>query len=101
MDFTALMGGDKIEQRPDVDENYIEQFRQSMISDGYLKAKRSVQNAVIRFVGKAADSLALRTELEQMSGPPPEQPVIPPQVQATGLPMPAMQPMGQGQPAMG
>lgn len=104
MDFTALMGGDKIEQRTDVDEKYIEQMRKLMISDVYLKAKRSVQNAVIRFVGKAADSLALRTELEQLSGPPPEQPQMPQQIQATGLPMPPMpQPgmMPQGQPPMG
>jgi hypothetical protein len=67
VDFTELMGGNKVEQRQDTTPEYIEQFRKMMISDEFLKAKKSVQNKVLAFVQKAQESLDLRTELEQMS----------------------------------
>lgn len=95
IDFTELMGGNKVKQRDDVTAEYIEQMRKLMISDEYLKAKASLQNSVIKFVTEAANNLALRTELDQMSAqqPPATEP-LPAQVMATGLVPPSMPAMG-------
>lgn len=98
IDFNDLMAGDKVEQREDVDHKYVEQMRKLMISDEYLNAKVKIQNAVIKFVSKAAESLDLRTELEQMSAqePSPAEP-LPAQVMQT-MPPPAPMGMAPGMP---
>lgn len=85
VDFTELMAGDKVKDREDPTPEYIEQMRKLMISDEFLKAKTAIRNAVVKFVEKAAMSLQLRTQLDQMSAPPPP-------------PAPAMPPPGIGQP---
>lgn len=91
VDYTELMAGKKVKQRDDVDADYINQFRKLMITDKFMRAKVSVQNKVIAFVREAANSLALRNELDELSSPPP--PPVPPQVLATGAMPPAPAPM--------
>ncbi len=103
VDYTELMGGNKVEQRKDITPEYLEQFRKLMIGDEYLKAKAKLQMAVIKFVAKAQESLDLRTELEQMSTQqqPTQQP-LPPQIAMSGLQpaAPAMPGAVPGQPPL-
>lgn len=108
VDFTELMAGKEVKQRPNPSADYVEQMRQNMITDEFLKAKKSIQNKVVKFVQKAANSLAVRTELEQMSqdNAKPAQPQeIPAQIMQTMQPMVPpqipMQPPMMGQPPMG
>lgn len=64
VDFTELMAGKDVEQRDDPTSAYIEQMRQNLISDEFLKAKKSIQEKVLKFINKALDSLELRNQLE-------------------------------------
>lgn len=103
VDFTELLAGKKVDQRQDPTADYLEQMRKLMISDDYLNAKASVKNNIIKFVQKAADSLAVRTALDQASSQeeqnPPAAP-IPPDIQATEFPGAMGAPMGQPMGAM-
>lgn len=93
VDFTELMDSKKVDQRDDITSDYINQMRKLMITDSFLKAKSKVQNSIIKFVKVAAEGLALRSELDQISAPPP--PPVPPQVLATGaIPAPPAMPGG-------
>lgn len=112
-DYTSLLAGNKTEQREDVTNAYIEQFRKKMISDEFFKAKGKIRDGIIKFVDKALSSLEVRTELDELTKQEEEQPTqvpLPQAVQATipqapqppmmpapmtGTPMqPAMPPMG-------
>jgi hypothetical protein len=115
-DFTRLMDGEKVEQREDVTNAYIEQFRKKMITDAFFKAKSSVRSAIIKFVDKAYSSLEVRTEIDELTKQEEEQPTqvplpqavqatIPPQPQMPMMPTPMngtpMQPMQPPMPQMG
>jgi hypothetical protein len=99
VDFTELMANKSPKQRDDATMDYIEQMRKLMISDNFLKAKKSLQNKVIKFVNETVESVALRQELDQQTAPPPPPP-IPAPVQATMPPPMMVQPLPQGQPGM-
>lgn len=90
VDFAELMDGNKVEQRDDASQEYIEQMRKLMITDKFLKAKTGIQTKIIEFVKKAVESLALRTELDQMSAPPPPPPIPAPVQQTMPAPAPPM-----------
>jgi hypothetical protein len=103
MDFTALMGGQKVEQRDDITPKYLDTFRRQMISDQFLNPKKTskkVRKAVIAFANDAMVRLALRTELDEASDAPlTPPPPLPQDVQATLPPQqPMMQPPMPGQP---
>lgn len=102
VDFTELMDGKKVNDRKDPTAEYLEQMRTLMISDEFLNAKRNIQMNIIEFVKRAADSLAIRTALEEASGSVEQQTApIPPAITATGLqpPMPPnIMPPGMGVP---
>jgi len=100
VDFTELMAGKKPDFRENPTAQYIEQMRKLMISDEFFNAKEKIQQAVIDFVKKERDSLAIRTALEQVSSDEEKQTQpVPQSVQATMLqPNPAI--MQPGAPQM-
>lgn len=106
VDFTELMAGKKVDQRTDPTVDYLEQMRKLMISDDYLKAKDKIKKNIVTFVRAAADSLAVRTALDQASSQeeqnPPTEP-LPPSIVATEPPVPPMggMPMGSMAPGVG
>lgn len=91
IDFTQLMAGKKVEPQDDPTIEYINQLRENMVSDAFLKAKPKIQRNVIEFVNKALDSYEVRKELNALAGQEDQQPPntpLPPQVQATIPPAP-------------
>lgn len=96
MDFTALMKGEKVEQRDDITPAYLDQFRKQMISDEFLDPKSKITNkikkAIIAFANTAMLRLALRTELDEASDAPLPPEPLPPEIQATLPPPPPPQP---------
>lgn len=95
MDFTELMHNRTPDQREDITPEYLEQFRKKMITDEYLNAKKKTQQKVIDFVLKAAESLAMRSAIDQLSSEPEQPESLPKQVEATVMP-PAMPMSGVG-----
>jgi hypothetical protein len=110
VDFTELLHGKKPDPRVNPTAEYLEQMRKLMINDDFLVAKDKVQHNIIAFVKKAAQSLAIRNALEQVSSTEKqEQPTapLPPAIQQSEFPgqvNPAASPMGlpvQGPPPGG
>lgn len=111
MDFTALMQGEKVEQRDDITPAYLDQFRKQMISDQFLNEKVSnkIKKGIIDFATVAMTRLAIRSELDEASDAPLPPPPLPPEIQATmpppapimpgmaGIPGSPAQPMPMGQ----
>lgn len=109
MDFRALMGGAKPDQREDVEQQYLNQFLRLMITDAFLQAKPTLQQKVLKFYRDAKAKFDLKEQIAQIAGPetdpegvPPAQPQAPGMMGQPGMPgMPgAPMPPGQGQPPM-
>jgi hypothetical protein len=107
VDFIEIMAGRPCKPRDDATREHILTHRKQMLTDGFLKAKTSVQKAFVKHIQDEIKSLELRTTLDQMSqqgleelNPDvPIQPPMPQQPQNPATPsggMPQMQPPGMG-----
>lgn len=67
VDFVEIMAGKKIKPREEAGVAHILTHRKQMITDEFLKAKTSVQLAMLKHVEPELRSLELRTALDQMS----------------------------------
>jgi len=115
MAYTLIMNDVEPEEPKDCNKEYILTLRKLMLSDGFLKAEKKYQNAFLKFVNKAIDSLEKRTALDQMAQQgiqmlEPNVPLQPPQPEQMGAmpgmpPAPGMPPQGMppttGMPPMG
>ena len=108
MAWTMVKNGEKPEDPKDCTKEFVLTLRKIMLTDDFLQNQKSIQNAFIKFVEKALQSLEARTSLDQMAEQgvemldvkQPIQPPQPPQPPMGGMPpqMPNAQPMPMGAP---
>jgi hypothetical protein len=96
VDYVEIMNGKEAKPRDDASQEHILTHRKQMLTDDFLKAKRSIQNKLLTHIEKELSSLELRTSLDEMSqeGPQMLDPKIP--IQPPPPPMPQPQPMMPG-----
>lgn len=88
--YIEIMAGKKPEPPDECTKEFILTLRKIMLQDEFLNAPKAKQNAFIKYVNKAIDSLELRTALDQVSAqgvqgldpnvplPPPQSAIMPP-----------------------
>lgn len=108
VDFIEIMDGKKVKPHDDATVAHVLSHRKQMITDKFLKAKRTIQTAMLDHVEAELHSLELRQALDQMSQPPQgldvqNEPQLPPPMPVMPqMGMPSMQPpMPQGMPPAG
>lgn len=112
VDYIEIMAGKEAKPRDDASKEHILTHRKQMLTDDFLKAKRSIQGKLLSHIEKELESLELRTSLDQMSNEDvellnpaiPIQPLMPPQpppMPMAGGGMGAMPPPGGTPPMAG
>ncbi len=109
VDYVDIMNGREAKPRDDASKEHVLTHRKQMLTDEFLKAKKSVQNAFLTHVQKELASLELRDDLDQMSEQggaqalDPNIPIQPPMSQAPpmGGGMPLQPGMAPGMPPAG
>lgn len=67
VDYIEIMNGKEAKPRDDATKEHILTHRKQMLTDDFLKAKRSIQNKLLTHIEKELASLELRTGLDEMS----------------------------------
>lgn len=67
MAYAMIMAGKEPEEPKDVDKEFILTLRKLMLTDKFLDADKKKQDAFLKFVNKAVDSLEKRTALDEMA----------------------------------